>query len=152
MDVAFFRTHVLTKGLSHAELERLQNHLTESEFQPGEKLLAEGTATNGLFIVVEGQVRVMKKDPGGNDREITELEGPTVLGELELISDEAGMATVQAVSAVSALVLSTEAFETLVNEGDSVASKITRNIARVVIHRLSETNTRMVALFALMNT
>lgn len=152
MDVAFFRTHVLTKGLSHAELERLQAQLSESQFQPGEKLLAEGTATNGLFIVVEGQVRVMKKDPGGNDREIAELEGPTVLGELELISDEPGMATAQAVSAVRALVLPTEAFEKLVNDGDSVATKITRNIARVVIHRLSETNSRIVALFALMNT
>ena len=152
MDVTFFRTHVLTKGLSHAELETLRNLLVESEFGPGERLLIEGTAVSGLFIVVDGQVRVVKEDPGGNEREITELEGPTVLGELELISGDPGLATVQAVSAVRALVLSTEAFEQLVNEGDSVATKITRNIARVVIHRLAETNTRMVALFALMNT
>lgn len=151
MDIAFFRTHVLTKGLTHPELERLQGMLKETSFAQDETILAEGTAPNGLFIVVEGQLRVVKKDPGGAERQLVELDGPTVLGELELISGQPALASAKAVSAVRTLLLPTSEFEKLVNDGDAVASKITRNIARVAIQRLEETNTRMVALFALAN-
>jgi thioredoxin reductase (NADPH) len=151
MDVTFFRTHMLTKGFSGAELEKLQGLLADATFDAGEPLVVEGTAPAGLLIVAKGQVRVTKKDSGGSERAIVDLDGPTVLGELELISGQPGFATARALTPVRAFLLSTEAFEDLVNANDPVATKIIRNTARVVINRLAETNSRMVALTELAN-
>jgi CRP-like cAMP-binding protein len=148
MDVSFFRSHPLTKGLTGPEIDRLRGLLEEARYRAGESLFHEGAAANGLVLVTEGAVRVSKKDPAGTDRDLVVLEAPTVLGELELISTGPCHASATATAPVRALVLTAEAFERLVNEGDAVASKIIRNIARVVIRRLGESNARMVALFA----
>jgi CRP-like cAMP-binding protein len=152
MDVSFFRTHPLTKGLTGAEIERLRSLLEENRYQAGEVLFREGAVARGLLLLAEGSVRVFKKDPRGTDRELAQLEAPTVLGELELVSRTPCLASAAAITDVRALLLSAEAFERMVNDGDAVASKITRNIARVVIQRLGESNTRIAALFALAAT
>ena len=149
MQTAFFRSHALTKGLSGPEIERLTSLLTEKHVAAGESLFIEGAATSGLMLIFEGSVKVSKRDPAGAERDLVVLEAPTVLGELELISGRPSSASAHAVGPVVAYVLAPDAFEDLVNAGDSVATKLTRNIARVVIDRLVETNTRMVALVAL---
>ncbi|MBI5507593.1 MAG: cyclic nucleotide-binding domain-containing protein [Deltaproteobacteria bacterium] len=145
MDVGFFRTHALTKGLTGAELERFNNVVTKMPVKAGERLCVEGASAPGLFLIRDGSVKVTKKS-GKSERTLAELQGPTVLGELELLSGRPCFATVVALSDAEAYLLSVEAFERLVNAGDAVASKISRNIGRVVIDRLAETNVKLVSL------
>ena len=145
MEVAFFRSHALTKGLTSAEMERLSALVTRRPIAQGEELCVEGAEAPGLFLIREGKVKVTKKG-GKSERTMARFEAPTVLGELELITGRPCLASVIAESPVDAYLLSPEAFEKLVNNGDAVASKITRNIARVVIERLAETSTKLVSL------
>ncbi len=146
MDVAFFRSHALTKGLSSAEMERLSGLLAERSVAAGERLCVEGAASPGLFLIRSGEVKVVKKGDGKAERTMARFAAPTVLGELELVTGRPCFASVVAQSPVVAWLLSPAAFDDLVNRGDSVASKITRNIARVVIDRLAQTSTKLVAL------
>ena len=146
MEVAFFRSHALTKGLTSAEMERLSTLVTTTPFADGDRLCVEGAAAPGLYLIRVGKVRVVKKGTGKSERTMARFEAPTVLGELELITGRACFASVVAESAVEAFLLSPEAFDRLVNDGDSVASKMTRNIARVVIDRLAETSSKLVSL------
>jgi CRP/FNR family transcriptional regulator, cyclic AMP receptor protein len=148
MDIAFFRTHSLTKGLNHAELEKLNSALREQRFAQGDKICTEGTLAEGLFLLRAGSVRVVKKTASGGEHLLAHLDAPTVLGELELVSGDSSAATVIAASPVVAYVLSRDQFESLVDHGDAVVSKLMRNIARVVVHRLTETNKRMVEMLS----
>ncbi len=141
MDLAFFRQHILTRGLSSAQIQKLTSRLQEHRLEPGEALFVEGAEARGLFLVKEGTVRVSK---GGN--EIVSLTAPTVLGELELISHAVSAAQVEASTQVLAYLLPRDAFDTLIDDGDAVVAKMMRNIARVVIKRLTETNDRLVSL------
>jgi len=146
MDVTFFRTLSLTKGLTAAEIDRLGRLVIEKRVAAGDKLLTEGAAAAGVFLVRDGKVKVTKRNAAKAEKGVARLEAPTVLGELELISGRPCFASAVAETEVLAYVLSPEAFDALVNGGDSLASKMTRNIARVVIDRLAETNTRLVAV------
>lgn len=141
MDLAFFRQHTLTRGLSSAQIQKLTSRLQELRLEPGETLLVEGAEARGLFLVKEGTVRVSKEG-----KEIVSLTAPTVLGELELISHDVSSARVEASTNVLAYLLPRDAFDSLIDDGDAVVSKMMRNIARVVIKRLRETNDRLVSL------
>ncbi len=152
MQTSFFRTHPLTKGLSSAEIERLRGLLHEERFAAGELLCREGATSRGLLLLAEGAVRITKRDPSGAERDLAIVEAPSVLGELELLSGRPSLASAVAAGAGRSLLLSTASFEELLNNGDPVAAKMTRNIARVVIDRLAETSSRVAALFALANT
>ncbi len=141
MDLAFFRQHSLTRGLSSSQIQNLASRLTELRVAPGESLLVEGAECRGLFLIKEGSVRVSK---GGN--EIVTLAAPTVLGELELISHDVSSAEVQASTDVVAYLLSRDAFDSMIDAGDAIVTKMMRNVARVVIRRLRQTNSRLVSL------
>lgn len=141
MDLAFFRQHSLTRGLSSAQIQNLTSRLAELRLEPGDTLLVEGAEARGLFLVKEGTVRVSK-----GEVEIATLDAPTVLGELELISHDVSSARVEATTPVLAYLLPRDAFDGMIDEGDAIVSKIMRNIARVVIRRLAATNTRLVSL------
>jgi len=141
VDLAFFRQHSLTLGLSSAQIQVLTSRLSELRMEAGETLVVEGAEARGLFQVKEGTVRVSK---GG--AELATLNAPTVLGELELISHEVASARVEAVTQVLVYLLPRSAFDSMIDEGDAAVSKMVRNIARVVIQRLRETNQQMVSL------
>ncbi|MEM6730975.1 MAG: cyclic nucleotide-binding domain-containing protein [Myxococcota bacterium] len=141
MDLAFFRQHSLTRGLSSAQIQMLTSRLTELRLNAGDALLVEGAESRGLFLVKEGTVRVTKAG-----QELVTLTAPTVLGELELISHDVSSAQVEATDEVIAYLLPRDAFDSMIDSGDPVVSKMMRNIARVVIKRLTETNTRLVSL------
>ena len=139
MDIGFFRRHSLTRGLSQQELTRLDTLVEPRSFAAGEKIFIEGAATYGLFLLQEGSVSVSREGTV-----ITTLEAPTVLGEVELVASEPAAATVVAATDVRAYILTHDAFERLVDEGDSVVSKLMRNMARVMARRLIDNNERAV--------
>lgn len=67
--------------------------LPERAFAPGEVLLAEGGADKRLYVLIEGEVEVLKGDTQVN----TQNEPGAVFGELAVLLEVSHTATVQAV-------------------------------------------------------
>ncbi len=145
MDFGFLRSHPLTFGLQASQLKHLSTLLQEVRAQTGEQLLREGVPTRGLLIVAEGKLRISHKTAGGDAGTLAELEAPTVIGEMELVSGQPSAATVTANTDVLAYLLTHDAFAELVEAGDAAVSKLIRNIARVLVLRIQETNKRLLA-------
>ena len=143
MDIRIIRDHAIAQGLTPAELEGLARHLTPREFMAGALLCKQGEHLAGLFLITSGTVRVTQHADGkAEERVITTLRAPTVVGELELLTGREGVSSVTATEAVVAYLLPHEDFATLIADGNSTVSKITRNIAHVLVNRLSESNRR----------
>lgn len=146
MTSSFLRNHSLTRGFSSAEIERLAGMLSEQKLPANEKLCSSGAAIRGLYLVHEGAIAISGRDAKGTTQRITTLEAPTLIGELEIISGQPAFADATAETPVLAYLLTHDAFDDLVNKGDSMIGKLTRNIARIVIQRLVESNSRLVSL------
>ncbi len=146
MDIAFLRNHPLTFGLQSAQLKQLGELLEEVSVAPGERLLGEGLPVRGLFLLKDGRLRIAIKGKDGQPRTVAELDAPTVVGEMELMSGNPSAASVVAETPVSGYLLPVEAYTGLIEKGDPALSKLTRNIARVLVLRLEETNRRVVGL------
>ena len=150
MDLAFLRNHPLTFGLKAEQLKHFGSLLEPVELAVGDEILGEGIPAKGLFLFRSGHLRVSQKGEKGGPaaRALAELEAPTVVGELELLSGSPGAATVVATTAASGALFSADAFARLVDAADPVVTKLLRNIARVLAQRLLATNKRVGTLLA----
>jgi cAMP-dependent protein kinase regulator len=70
---------------------------------PGSVLVAQGRRADGLYVILSGRAEVLRYDPSGAEKRITELIPGDFFGEMSLLTGQAAVATVRA--ATRALVL-----------------------------------------------
>ncbi|MFG0291410.1 MAG: protein kinase [Rhodopirellula sp. JB044] len=100
-------------GLERTVAERLEASFTESRFVQGDAVMEQGEPTQGLFIVLAGQLEIHKQSEAGKT-EVLDRCGPgSVVGEMSLLSGQTCTATVIASGDVQTMTLSAEAFATL---------------------------------------
>lgn len=110
--------------------------LPEATFNPGEVLLAEGEKTGILYILIEGEVEVLK-----GDFQITTLSEPgSIFGEVSVLLDSPHTATVKAFT-TSRTYMVQRANEFLQSQPD-----ITYQVARLLAQRLHGVTTYLVDL------
>jgi len=97
----------------------------------GEVIISQGEPGDGLFVVVSGRLRVSVA-AAGVERVLHDLARGSVVGEIALISNRPRSATVRAVRDSDLLLLSTSAFNSLVERSPAVL----REIAHVLADRL----------------
>src|SRR5260370_34401797 len=56
------------RALPPADLRRLAAHAVVRDFRRGARIFEEGAAANGLFVVVEGRVRLIRRSRGGREQ------------------------------------------------------------------------------------
>ena len=104
--------------------------LDEVEFTVGETLMAAGAVEDWMFVVVEGEVEVVR-----DDRWIR-LGPGSVVGEMGLLDPQPRSATIIALTPVRALRLRREAFD----EAVRFSPEIARGVIVELVRRLRETH------------
>src|SRR5262249_39195512 len=133
---------VVFKGLTAAELEPV---LAASELltrKPKELILSEGSPTDGLYVVFEGEVEVFLPEraasgaqrPGG--ARLARLGPGRCVGEYGVIADKPSSASVEAVTPAKLCFLSKAAFLRLVDRHDRVGHIVYANLLRYLVSRL----------------
>lgn len=77
---------------------------------PGDELISEGEAGQGLFLILKGHVEVFKHDPDGTTVQVATLREGDVFGEIALLQDTPTTATVTAASTGELLFLPRKEF------------------------------------------
>jgi CRP/FNR family transcriptional regulator, cyclic AMP receptor protein len=90
----------LFADLSGPELESVAHTVNEEVFAPGQRVLREGMAGHGLYVIVDGEAAV---ELGG--RVLAHLGRGDFFGELSILTGERPMADVVAVTLLRCLVL-----------------------------------------------
>jgi len=92
-------------------MRRFEGHALDA----GTVIIREGEAGRGLFVILLGEVEVMRRDgASGEDRRIARLGAGEVFGEMSLLADAPTSATVRAASATTILFLGRQYFQRLV--------------------------------------
>ncbi|MEE9569304.1 MAG: FAD-dependent oxidoreductase [Candidatus Binatia bacterium] len=83
-------------------------------FEAGEIIFRQGDRGDRLYIVVDGEVEVVKAEPGKQEETVLARLGPgECFGEMALVSDNLRMATVRTCTSVNVLTLDRDAFHAL---------------------------------------
>lgn len=114
------------RGLSNEELALLGAELTAHEFAQGHVMFRAGAPGDVLYISPQGEIAL--RVPGTMRRLASFAPGVTI-GEMAVLARAPRSAEAVAESDVSALGLSTAAFERLIQQHPQLAAKLCRNIA-----------------------
>jgi CRP-like cAMP-binding protein len=137
---------VLCRGLNFEQTEQILKAMVAVNVEAGSVLYHEQEKSKGLFVLLEGGLEVLKREPGGGDRRIATLEAPTVVGEMSLLTDRPHSATVRALSACEGRLLTRAQFDRLLGSESLAAYKIVLTLADVIARRLNKMDEKVLEL------
>jgi CRP-like cAMP-binding protein len=118
-------------GLPRRLLGRLAAQLFEKGYEAGEIVFHEGDPGKGLFVVLTGEVEVLRDTVRGTER--LALFGPgSAFGEMALIDDQPRSATARATAPTRLLILYRTHFDALVEGDRAIALVVMRNLLRTL--------------------
>src|SRR5438876_2539051 len=87
--------------------------IRREHFEPGEVIFQEGGHGDWLYIIVDGEVDVLKQVPGQGEVSLRRLMPGQCFGEIALLGDHVRTATTKSVTAVNLLAVDRDAFQAL---------------------------------------
>ena len=130
----------LFSGLDAATLEGLAPFTFTKAFGPGDVIVEEGRTGNGLYVVLSGQVEVVKGLHSGHPQTAAILGPGEPFGEMALLGEWKRSASVRAVDEAECLGMDRWVFLTHLNTEPQLAVKLIQLLAQ----RLAETSARLI--------
>jgi CRP-like cAMP-binding protein len=127
----FLRKVPLFAGLSPQDLTRIAAIAQEGSYADGDTLAGEGETGDELFIVVGGEVRVLRAGTGpAGETELARRSPGDVVGEMALITQEPRMASLVASGDVRTLRVGRREFEGILRERPDTAIAVIRLLSQ----------------------
>ena len=142
---AALRASSLCRLLSPGEVDAIAAIVEERKFAAGQALFREGDAGDGVYLVVSGEIDIVKASSGG-ERSLARLGPGGVLGEMSLLTSESRSASGRARIDTAALHIPAARFRALLAEGSLAALKMTAGLGEVLARRLAATNAKVIEL------
>ena len=125
-------------GLDDETLVILARELPQLRVQVAERVVTEGDPAREMFVVLDGELEVLKRSPGsGGDVRVAMLGPSGWFGEMSILDVQPRSATVRALAPSRLLRISAESVDKLLYRRDLKAySLFVMNIARELSRRL----------------
>lgn len=140
VSIAQLREVGLFGALSDEFLEHVANTLHVQRVLPGETVFREGEPAREFYVVLDGEMEVLKKSRRGRETRVAILGPNDCFGEMSVIDMQPRSATVRALGATRLLKLSTEEMDALYRFDLKSYTLIVLNIARDLSRRLRVTD------------
>jgi CRP-like cAMP-binding protein len=132
-------------GLNGRQIEELQGWLKRVEYKAGTQIYADGAVSDGMLVVSRGRLEVRKKGEHG-PMVVAQIDAPTVIGEMGLLTEETRNADIYSITPVVAGLLPIELFEKKIEENNLTALRIAVNLGRIVSQRARHALDKLVLL------
>ena len=126
----------LFDGFDDSTLEFLVSTLKTRITEPGEYVFREGERSGSVYVVLDGELEVLKRSRGGVETRLALLSVNDWFGEMSIIDSQPNSASLRALADSRLLVLSEADREALAKVDNSVHPKLVFNIAKELCRRL----------------
>lgn len=133
---ADLRSIGLFGALPDTALNFLADHLEIVEVTPGTHLFREGETAHCMYVVLQGDVEVLKRSKSGTETRVAVLGPNDWFGEMGVIDVQARSATVMAVSPARLMKMTSADLDRLYRFDVKAYALIVLNIAREMSRRL----------------
>jgi len=124
-------------GLSQETLDILASSLPTSRVEAGDIVVSEGDRSTQMFVVIAGELEVIKKGESGGDVRVAVLGPSDWFGEMSIIDVQPRSASVRAVAPTLVLSITADHVENLLYRRDvKDYALFIMNIARELSRRL----------------
>lgn len=143
--IELLRTIPLFAALDTRAIDDLLHIFKAVEFAAGTRLVRQGHAADGAYVLASGHAEALTALPGGGETPVAQLGPGSVIGEMALLDRAVRSATVVARDAVCGWFIERDAFRVLLTRQDRAAAVLHTRITRTLAQRLRELNARIVA-------
>lgn len=112
---------------------KLQEHFSSDSvrvFEPGDIIFSEGDDSREMFVVLEGNVEVVKVSPRGGEVKLAALDRGEFLGEMSLLESLPRSATARAINKVQLLSIQPGGFLLKIRRDPTFAFEIMQSLSR----------------------
>lgn len=124
----------LFAGLTEGEVQALANRAVEKRYEANSMLFWEGEPCAGIFLIVEGSVKIFKTSPGGREMMLSLETAPATVAELPLFDGGPYPASVRAVDRTLTLFINKQDFQQVCRQYPDVALKVLAVVGRRLRH------------------
>jgi CRP/FNR family transcriptional regulator len=128
--VAALSEIALFAELSENELHGLAQRAVEKRFATDEMLFWEGEPCTGIFLIVQGCVKIFRTSAGGREVMLSIESAPATVAELPLFDGGTYPASVRVVEPVVALFINKNDFQQFCRQNPDVALKVLAVVGR----------------------
>jgi CRP-like cAMP-binding protein len=128
------------QDLNKRELNKIKRILHQREYSRDEKIFNEGDIGLGMYIIIEGEVRIVC---GPENQILADLSGGDFFGELSLLDDAPRSAAAVAKTPCVTLSFFKPELLDLLNRDPQLGCKILFKLAWVIGERLKSTNEQL---------
>ncbi len=130
------RSVALFAGVTDADLEALASSLALVTPTAGHILFREGEVARDMFVVLEGEIEILKASRSGSDARVAILGPGDWFGEMSILDVQPRSATVRALAPSRLVRLSSQDLDTLYRRDLRSYSLVVLNLARELSRRL----------------
>ena len=135
---------LLFDNLSLRDLEELSLEIEVKRLDKDAVIFSENDESDGMYIIQQGGVNILKKDKTGNEIVIATLGNFDYFGEMSLIDNIKRTATVKTIVPSVAYFLSKSNFHLMLKKNKFTTIKILFNLSRTLSRRLELTTKNFV--------
>ena len=135
-------------GLEKKTLKGLSEFCVERFYKEGETLIHQGDSGIGLYFIVSGRVKIVKKTVDGDEIELAVLGPGDFFGEMAVLDNAPRSASVISVEDTECLLLTAWVFKARMKVWPEIALKV----LPVVVKRFREINEKFFALSPLFSS
>lgn len=132
-------------------IKKIANMCTRKKIKKGNTIIEEGDFGDELYIILKGQIDIIKKTLQNEEYTVTTLNadmGGICVGELALIDNDRRSASVTAETECECLVLNRDKFIQFGDKHPDIGLNITRAIASQLSSSLRKSNSDVITLFS----
>ena len=134
--------------LDASEIKEVVSKTSIVHVEPGAEIFKDGDPGDSMFVVIVGEVEIVKNVPTGGDRVLATLGSRSVFGEMALLTSESRSAGARAKASCKLLKIDRASFRRRLEEADPATLKMTAHLAQVVAARLRAMDEEVVKLVA----
>lgn len=130
----------LFSRIDRADLDDLPDICDLFSYEPGEKIIIEGDISSSLFILLSGEVEILKKGHHKEEILINTLQNGALFGETSIFKNEMSTATVRSKNLSLIMALSREKFSTYITAHPKAGLVIMTYIVYGLLDKLRSSN------------
>src|SRR6202140_1716301 len=118
------RNEQMFPKLAPAEIDRLRRFGEVRHYTPGEALFVTGNVAPGMYVLIKGSVRVVRRDPLGHSAPIVEMGPSQFVAEVGQLSGQPAFVDLHAIDDVEALLIPPQNLRALMIEEPELGERI----------------------------